>query len=156
ISPKALASCAAELDDIDFLSIVGIEREYLDGLRTVAAVRPEGMHLFVLFLGSTIGNFDRGADVRFLSQVREILTPGDSLLLGTDLVKPVDVMLDAYDDALGVTAAFNRNLLVRVNRELQGDFELAQFEHLAVFNDATSSVEMHLRSRRRQQATVGR
>ncbi|MGJ5818765.1 L-histidine N(alpha)-methyltransferase [Paludibaculum fermentans] len=154
ISPKALASCAAELDDIDCLSIVGIEREYLDGLQTVAAARPPGAHLLVLFLGSTIGNFDTGADAKFLREVRGKLRPGDSLLLGTDLVKRVDVMLEAYNDSLGVTAAFNLNLLSRINRELEGDFDLHQFEHLARFNDATSSVEMHLLSKRRQMVHV--
>jgi dimethylhistidine N-methyltransferase len=154
ISPKALASCAAELDDIDCLSIVGIEREYLDGLRSVAADRPAGAHMMVLFLGSTIGNFDTGADAKFLREVRGALYPGDSLLLGTDLVKNVDVMLDAYNDSLGVTAAFNLNLLTRINRELEGDFDLRQFEHLARFNEATSSIEMHLLSKRRQLVSV--
>lgn len=154
ISPKALASCAAELDDIDCLSIVGIEREYLDGLRAVAADRPAGAHMMVLFLGSTIGNFDTGADAKFLREVRGALYPGDSLLLGTDLVKNVDVMLDAYNDSLGVTAAFNLNLLSRINRELEGDFDLRQFEHLARFNEATSSIEMHLLSKRRQLVSV--
>lgn len=154
ISPKALASCAAELDDIDCLSIVGIEREYLDGLRAVAADRPAGAHMMVLFLGSTIGNFDTGADAKFLREVRGALYPGDSLLLGTDLVKNVDVMLDAYNDSLGVTAAFNLNLLSRINRELEGDFDLRQFEHLARFNEATSSIEMHLLSKRRQLVNV--
>ncbi len=154
ISPKALASCAAELDDIDCLSIVGIEREYLDGLRAVAADRPAGAHMMVLFLGSTIGNFDTGADSKFLQEVRAVLYPGDSLLLGTDLVKNVGVMLDAYDDRLGVTAAFNLNLLSRINRELGGDFDLRQFEHLARFNETTSSIEMHLLSKRRQLVSV--
>jgi uncharacterized SAM-dependent methyltransferase len=106
--------------------------------------------MLVLFLGSTIGNFEPGADVEFLSEVRGILEPGDSLLLGTDLVKRVDVMVEAYDDPLGVTAAFNLNLLARINRELQADFDLRQFEHVARFNDATRSIEMRLRSKRRQ------
>lgn len=154
ISPKALATCAAELDDIDCLSIVGIEREYLDGLRAVASERPAGAHMMVLFLGSTIGNFDTGADVKFLREVRSILNPGDSLLLGTDLVKSVDLMLDAYNDPLGVTAAFNLNMLSRINRELEGDFDLRQFEHLARFNAATSSIEMHILSKRRQLVRV--
>ncbi|WP_321474610.1 L-histidine N(alpha)-methyltransferase [uncultured Paludibaculum sp.] len=154
ISPKALASCAAELDDIDCLSIVGIEREYLDGLHSVAAARPAGAHMLVLFLGSTIGNFDTGADAKFLQEVRGALQPGDSLLLGTDLAKRVDLMLDAYNDSLGVTAAFNLNLLARINRELDGDFDLRHFQHLARFNDTTSSIEMHLVSKRRQVVNV--
>lgn len=153
ISPTALAMCRRELGDIDSISIVGFEREYLDGLREVAARRQKDAHLLVLFLGSTIGNFDRPADTRFLREVRTILRGGDSLLLGTDLEKPISQLLDAYDDPLGVTAAFNLNLLARINRELDADFVLQQFQHVARFNHQSGSIEMHLRSKRRQ--TVG-
>jgi dimethylhistidine N-methyltransferase len=156
ISRAALASCESQLGDIGCVSIMGVEREYVDGLREVAALRTDGARLLVLFLGSTIGNFDSGADARFLSEVRSVLTPGDSLLLGTDLLKPVERMLEAYDDPLGVTAAFNLNLLGRINRELDGDFDLRQFEHVARFNEAAGSIEMHLRSQRRQVVNVRR
>ena len=88
--------CERELRDIDAISIVGFEREYLDGLLEVAAHRKPGQHLFVLFLGSTIGNFDRPAGMKFLAEVRHILEPGDSLLLGTDLEKPSPQLLQAY------------------------------------------------------------
>jgi len=155
ISRAALDSCQSELGDIEAVSIVGVEREYLDGLREVTTVRPEGTHLLVLFLGSTIGNFDSGADARFLGDVRKFLLPGDSLLLGADLMKPLDQMLAAYDDPPGVTAAFNLNLLARINRELGGDFNLRGFEHVARFNKTTSSIEMHIRSRREQVVHVG-
>jgi dimethylhistidine N-methyltransferase len=150
ISRTALAACESELRDIPSVSIIGVEREYLDGLREVASLRPEGARLLVLFLGSTVGNFEAGADVRFLNEVRSFLRPGDSLLLGTDLVKPTDQMLAAYDDPLGLTAAFNLNLLARVNRERDGGFDLRQFEHVALFNEQASAIEMHLRSKRRQ------
>jgi dimethylhistidine N-methyltransferase len=153
ISHAALASCESELGDVG-CSIVGIEREYLDGLREVAALRADGLHLLVLFLGSTIGNFDAAADARFLSGVRSVLAPGDSLLLGADLLKPIDLMLDAYDDPRGVTGAFNLNLLGRINRELDGDFNLRQFEHVARFNQSTHSIEMHLRSKKRQVVNI--
>jgi L-histidine N-alpha-methyltransferase len=156
ISPAALASCQSELGDIESVSIVGVEREYLDGLREVAALRADGVHLLVLFLGSTIGNFDSGADARFLREVRGVLAPGDSLLLGADLLKPLARMLEAYDDPLGVTAAFNLNLLGRINRELDADFDLRQFEHVARFNKAARGIEMHLRSKRRQVVNVRR
>jgi L-histidine Nalpha-methyltransferase len=156
ISPTALAMCERELGDIECMSIVGFEREYLDGLVEVAARRREGQHLLVLFLGSTIGNFDRPAASKFLQGVRRILRPGDSLLLGTDLEKPIPQLLAAYDDPLGVTAAFNLNLLARVNRELEGDFFLEQFEHIAMFNPYARSVEMRLRSRCRQSVTIPR
>ena len=154
ISRTALAMCERELRDIDSVSILGFEREYLDGLLEVAAHRKDGQHLFVLFLGSTIGNFDRPAGVKFLADVRRILEPGDSLLLGTDLEKPSTQVLAAYDDELGVTAAFNLNLLARINRELDADFDLRQFAHVARINHEARSVEMHLRSTRRQTVSV--
>ena len=154
ISRSALLMCQRELSDIDSLSIVGFEREYLDGLLEVAAHRQRGQHLFVLFLGSTIGNFDRPAGVKFLAGVRRILEPGDSLLLGTDLEKSSAQLLKAYDDELGVTAAFNLNLLARINRELDADFDLGQFVHTARINREARSVEMHLRSRRRQTVRI--
>ncbi len=154
ISRSALAMCERELRDIDSISIVGFEREYLDGLLEVAAHRKVGQHLFVLFLGSTIGNFDRPAGVKFLAEARRILEPGDSLLLGTDLEKPSPQLLAAYDDELGVTAAFNLNLLARINRELDADFDLRQFAHMAKINHEARSVEMHLRSKRRQMVSI--
>ena len=146
--------CERELSDIDRVSIVGFEREYLDGLLEVAASRLSGQHLFVLFLGSTIGNFDRPAGAKFLSEVRRIFEPGDSLLLGTDLEKPGSQLLSAYDDELGVTAAFNLNLLSRINRELDADFDLRQFDHVAKINRDERSVEMHLRSKCRQTVNI--
>src|SRR5271166_1094430 len=154
ISRSALAMCERELSDIDCISILGFEREYLDGLLEVAAERRLGQHLLVLFLGSTIGNFDRPAGIHFLKQVRNILQPGDSLLLGTDLEKSSSQLLAAYDDELGVTAAFNLNLLARINSELDADFDLAQFEHVARINHQSRSVEMHLRSLCRQAVHV--
>jgi dimethylhistidine N-methyltransferase len=154
ISRSALLMCQRELSDIDSLSIVGFEREYLDGLLEVAAHRQRNQHLFVLFLGSTIGNFDRPAGVKFLAEVRRILEPGDSLLLGTDLEKSSSQLLKAYDDELGVTAAFNLNLLARINRELDADFDLGQFVHTARINREARSVEMHLRSKRQQTVRI--
>lgn len=150
ISRSALVMCERELSDIPAISIVGFEREYLDGLLEVASYRRSGQGLCVLFLGSTIGNFDRPAGVKFLSAVRSILQPGDSLLLGADLEKSSAQLLAAYDDELGVTAAFNLNLLGRVNRELGADFDLGQFRHVAKINPVARSIEMHLESRRRQ------
>ena len=154
ISPTALAMCARELGDIDSISIVGFEREYLDGLLEVAAQRKKGEHLLILFLGSTIGNFDREAGINFLREVRRILEPGDTMLLGTDLEKSVTQLMGAYNDDLGVTAAFNLNLLARINRELGADFDLSQFEHYARLNQEARSVEMHLRSKRRQSVNI--
>src|SRR5215831_5419647 len=137
ISPSALRTCERELADIDSVGIVGLEREYLDGLLEVAARRRPGQRILVLFLGSTIGNFSHPADANFLREIRLILQPGDSLLLGTDLQKPIPQLIAAYDDALGVTSAFNMNLLVRINRELDADFDLEKFQHIARFNFET-------------------
>ena len=142
--------CERELRDIDAISIVGFESEYLDGLAEVTTYRRENERFLVLFLGSTIGNFDRPAGLKFLAEVRRVLEPGDFLLLGTDLEKPAPQLLCAYDDELGVTGAFNLNLLTRINRELGANFDLRQFSHLAKINSAARSVEMHLRSNQRQ------
>jgi len=154
ISRAALQLCRRELGDIERISIVGYERDYLAGLAEVSRRRAEGEQLLVLFLGSTIGNFARLAATRFLRDIRAMLKPGDTLLLGTDLVKPVDTLLAAYDDAIGATAAFNLNLLARINRELDADFDLDAFEHVARFNPDARSVEMHLRAKRRVNARV--
>jgi L-histidine Nalpha-methyltransferase len=154
ISPSALRVCQRELGDIDSVGIVGLEREYLDGLLEVAARRKKGQRILVLFLGSTIGNFSPPADAAFLKEIRLILESGDWLLLAADLEKPVGRLLEAYDDPLGVTAAFNLNLLARINRELDGDFILAQFRHVARFNEETRSIEMHLRSERAQTVEI--
>lgn len=156
ISASALALCERELSDIASVSIVGLEREYLDGLREASSRRKSGQSILVLFLGSTIGNFSHPCDRNFVRDIGNLLRRGDRLLLGADLEKSLDQMLDAYDDSLGVTAAFNLNLLVRINRELDADFALENFEHAARFNRETHSIEMHLRSKRRQTVTVPR
>jgi L-histidine Nalpha-methyltransferase len=144
VSASALAKCAQELGRLG--AVFPLETNYLDGLRTVAERRFEGQTLLVLFLGSTIGNFEPEAAIDFLYAIRQCLRPGDALLLGTDLVKPVDVMIRAYDDPTGVTAAFNVNILARINRELNADFDLRQFEHLVRYNEQAQRIEMHLRS----------
>jgi L-histidine Nalpha-methyltransferase len=154
ISPTALARCESELGRIECVSIVGFERPYLDGLLAAAARRGKDDQLLVLFLGSTIGNFDRDAAERFLTEVRRILFPGDALLLGTDLEKPLPQLLAAYNDSIGATAAFDLNLLARINRELGGDFDLSAFRHEARYNIAQRRVEMHLRSQRDQVVSI--
>jgi len=154
ISRTALARCESELRQIECVSIVGFERPYLDGLLAAAARRDKNEQLLVLFLGSTIGNFDRDAAERFLGEVRRILFAGDALLLGTDLEKPLPQLLAAYDDSIGVTSAFNLNLLARINRELGADFDLAAFQHVARYNPAHRRVEMHLRSAADQTVTI--
>ena len=154
ISGSALSRCQQELGQIDRVSIVGFERAYLDGLQEVAARRRQGEKIFVLFLGSTIGNFDRPAGDQFLREVRAILHEGDALLLSTDLEKPVDMLKLAYDDPAGVTAAFNKNLLARINRELAADFDLSRFEHIVRYDESERRIEMHLRSTEWQRITI--
>jgi L-histidine Nalpha-methyltransferase len=154
ISGSALSRCEREIGQIDQVSIVGFERAYLEGLREVAARRKEGEKIFVLFLGSTIGNFDRPAGDQFLREVRGILQAGDALLLATDLEKPVEQLVNAYDDEAGVTAAFNMNYLARLNRELGADFDLEQFEHEARYDQSERRVEMHLRSKVFQRVNI--
>jgi dimethylhistidine N-methyltransferase len=154
ISPAALAQCVSELSQLDRVNVIGIERDYLDGLARVTAQRSSNERLLVMFLGSTIGNFHRSDAERFLSGVRHKLIPGDALLLGVDLVKPVDQMIAAYDDAMGVTAAFNLNLLTRINRELGADFDLKEFRHSARYNTIERRIEMHLISLRDQSVTI--
>lgn len=144
ISGSALVRCQRELGDIHGIDIVGFEREYLDGLFQVASHRKNGDRLLLLFLGSSIGNFATSDATKFLADIREILEPSDALLLGTDLQKPVSQLVKAYDDELGVTAAFNLNLLSRINRELDGDFDLAQFSHEARVSRDGRRVEMHI------------
>ena len=154
ISPSALAMCERELYRLDSVSILGFEAEYLDGLRRVASRRESGQRLLVLFLGSSIGNFDRQPGEEFLRGVRQTLAPGDALLLGADLEKPVSQMIRAYDDPIGVTAAFNLNLLARINRELDGDFALSQFRHVARYDTENRRIEMHLLATVNQAARI--
>lgn len=155
ISPAALAHCERALGDLERVDVAGYQFEYLDGLkRVVEERRRDGERLLVMFLGSTIGNFRRLAAVHFLRDIRHLMRPGDALILGADLLKPEPVLVDAYDDAAGVTAAFNLNLLGRLNRELGANFDLRQFRHEARFDPVASAIEMHLRSERDQTVRI--
>jgi L-histidine Nalpha-methyltransferase len=154
ISPSALEACKKELEQIDLISVVGYEETYLEGLRSVARSRKKGERLLVLFLGSTIGNFDRDAAETFLCEVRETLLEGDALLLGTDLMKDVETQILAYADPTGVTSAFNLNLLARINRELGANFNLSRFRHDVLWNPDQRRIEMHLRSLSRQSVEI--
>ncbi|MGB8475218.1 MAG: L-histidine N(alpha)-methyltransferase [Candidatus Acidiferrum sp.] len=154
ISSSAMAACEKELGQIDHVSIVGYEQPYLEGLRRVAERRADGDHLLVLFLGSTIGNFDRDAGEEFLRNVRSIVREGDALLMATDLEKSIEDQRLAYDDPAGVTAAFNLNILARINRELGADFDLKCFRHEARWNTIERRMEMHLRSTCRQRVKI--
>jgi L-histidine Nalpha-methyltransferase len=153
ISPSALALAARTLAALPNVHIATYEAPYEAGLVQAAGDTTAGRAL-ALFLGSNIGNFDRPGAEAFLRGVRASLRRGDALLMGADLVKPERDLLLAYDDPLGVTAAFNRNLLVRINRELGGNFDVGHFVHRAVWEPVASRVEMHLVSRVPQRARI--
>jgi L-histidine N-alpha-methyltransferase len=154
VSRSALGISSRALSALGGVHIITHEAPYELGLTEVKGERTGSGRMLALFLGSNIGNFDPpGADA-FLLSIRASLQHGDGLLIGTDLVKPEAQLLLAYDDPLGITAAFNRNLLVRINRELGGDFDLGDFPHRAVWNADASRVEMHLVSTRRQHVRV--
>ena len=132
------------------LRIEAICGDYRDASRLVT----RGGRTAVLFLGSSIGNLDMHNAASMLRDVRRMLSPGDAFLLGADLRKPKEIVEPAYDDALGVTAAFDKNLLARINRELGGTFDVSRFDHRAFFNEVESRMEMHLVSRQRQSVRI--
>lgn len=154
VSSAALDLATRTLGRFEHMSILGHRATYEQGLQEVARQRTARESLVVLLLGSNIGNFDPPARHEFLVNIRSSMRSGDLLLLGSDLVKPERDLLLAYDDPLGVTAAFNKNLLVRINRELDGNFDLARFRHRAVWNGAHRRIEMHLVSMAHQSASI--
>jgi L-histidine N-alpha-methyltransferase len=151
VDPTVLRSAAASLStDYPGLHVHGIVGDFELPLGSL----PGGDRRLVSFLGSTIGNLDPGARHRLLAGLREPLGPGDAFLLGTDMVKDPGRLLAAYDDAAGVTAEFNRNVLAVINRELHADFDLGAFDHVAAWDPDAEWIEMRLRSRRAQTVTV--
>lgn len=156
ISRMALEECSRKLGRVHNVDVRPVQQPYLEGLRSVTAERRPGDKLLVLFLGSSIGNFNGQGAERFLAEIRRALYAGDALLLSTDLEKPSSQLLPAYDDALGVTAAFDLNILARMNRELKADFDLSAFRHLARYNESERRIEMHLVSTRAQSVEIPR
>jgi L-histidine N-alpha-methyltransferase len=137
-----------EYEGIEIKAVCGDFEEHL------AEIPGGGRRLFV-FLGSTIGNLTPGPRAEFLATLAGVMRPGDSLLLGTDLVKDTGRLVRAYDDAAGVTARFNRNVLAVINRELDADFDVDAYQHVARWNTEAERVEMWLRADRRQRVRVG-
>jgi len=170
VSRAALDTAARAITMFGGVEVIAHQAPYEAGLEDAMRVRPDGHNArdrgaplhhparagrtLCLFLGSNIGNFDPPAADELLRHIATSLRPGDAFLLGADLVKPEPDLLRAYDDPLGVTAAFNRNLLVRINRELGGDFDIGSFRHRAIWNAQASRVEMHLVSGRPQRVSV--
>jgi L-histidine N-alpha-methyltransferase len=144
---QAAESVAAGWPGVEVHAVVGDFHRHLDQI-------PVDGRRLVAFLGGTIGNLDRRERRRFVAAVAAMLEPGESFLLGTDLVKDRQRLLDAYDDAAGVTAAFDRNALAVLNRELGADFDLDAFEHRSHWNEVDQWIEMHLVARSEQVVTV--
>ncbi len=143
VSGDFLATVAAKLEaEHQGLSVEPLAAEYVEGLRRIGQL-PAGRRL-VLFLGSSIGNFEPDEQVGLLRAAFDSLAPGDALLLGTDLVKDAAVLEAAYNDAAGVTTQFNRNIITRLNRELGGSNDIADWCHVAFWNAQQSRIEMHL------------
>lgn len=152
VDPSVLHDAAtalrAEYPGVEIETVCG---DFEQDLGTI----PQVGRRLVVFLGSTIGNFNAEPRSKFLTALANSLRPGDALLLGTDLVKDTGRLVRAYDDSAGVTAAFNRNVLAVVNRELDADFDLDAFEHVAKWNDELERIEMWLKSVSAQRVTIG-
>ncbi len=152
VSASALEGARARIErEIEGVYVTPQVADYTDGLELDAAA---GERRLVVYIGSSIGNFEPGEAAGILRRVRAGLKRGDGLLLGVDLVKEDSILLAAYDDAAGVTAAFNRNLLRRLNRELDGDFDAEAFAHCAEWNREQSRMEMYLESREAQRVRL--
>jgi L-histidine Nalpha-methyltransferase len=153
VDPSVLRAAGAALTDeypgLEVAAVVGDFTRHLSELPTT------GRRRLIAFLGSTIGNLEPGPRGDFLTAVASALRPGDSFLLGTDLVKDPGRLVRAYDDAAGVTAAFNRNVLAVLDRELKADFDLDAFDHVALWDAENEWIEMRLRSRIEQVVSVG-
>lgn len=144
VSPTALDLAAENLARaLPSLPVTPRVDRHLPALAALAAM--DGLKL-AIFLGSSLGNYDDAGAIDLLARIRAAIEPGGALVLGADRRKSKDILIPAYDDAAGVTAAFNLNLLTRLNRELGADFDLSRFRHVALWNDAESRVEMHLES----------
>jgi len=150
ISSTALELSAGTLARHQGLTVVSHEAPYEAGLKLVLDQIKGSGSVVVLFLGSNIGNMGPEESDRFLTEIRHVCRPGDRLLLGADLIKPEADLLLAYDDPLGVSAAFNKNLLIRLNRELDGDFDINAFAHRVVWNPEASRIESYLVSQKEQ------
>jgi L-histidine Nalpha-methyltransferase len=152
VTESMVRDCAQELtSEYPGLRVHGVIGDFERHLGRVPI--PDGPRL-VVFLGGTIGNFPPGSRRRFLREIGGLLGANDHLLMGTDLVKDPEVLTQAYDDAQGVTAEFNRNLLTVLNRELRADFDPEDFDHVALFNREHEWIEMRLRARRAHTTTV--
>jgi dimethylhistidine N-methyltransferase len=153
VSQTALDEARSRLEaELPEVTVEPIVADYTEGMRQNSTAHSE--RRLVLYIGSSIGNFSPADAVEVLRGVRAQLSPGDCLLLGTDMVKDAQMLHEAYDDAAGVTARFNMNVLARINRELEGNFDPRLFRHQARWNAQGSRVEMHLESLLAQKVAI--
>lgn len=155
ISQSALEQSARVLlQSYPNLRVTAYASDYYTALARVSETKDDRGCTLALFLGSNIGNFDTEEAQKFLRSLRSVLRRGDALLIGADLKKHPAVLEAAYDDALGITAAFNLNLLARINREFDADFDLRAFKHVAVYNEPLGRIEMYIESLRAQMVHI--
>lgn len=152
VSDILVTSGNALLNDFEGLTVNGILGEYEESIEAAGKIFDEPK--FIVFLGSSIGNFDLSHAGEFLKTISGSMKNDDSLLIGFDMVKDTETLKRAYNDSLGVTADFNKNILKRINAELDGEFDLDKFSHKADFNHTESRMEMHLISRENQQVKL--
>ena len=148
---QSSAALAADYPDLEVLPVVA---DFTRPVKLPDKARKANENQVGFFPGSTIGNFDHAGAADFLATVANMVGGGGALLIGVDLKKDEDILVRAYDDAQGVTAAFNRNVLERINRELGGCFDIETFRHRALYNGAEGRIEMHLVSEKDQTVTV--
>lgn len=152
ISPSALSEATKRLRaELPGALVRPVIADFSDGFHFLNAISG---HKLVLYLGSSIGNFDWNEAIALLHKVRDQLCLGDALLLGTDMVKSPEILVPAYDDAQGVTEQFNKNILRRINREFHGNFDLDSFRHIAEWNPECSRMQIYLESSRPQVVTL--
>ncbi len=151
VSEPAILSATSELMSLyPDLTVAPVVADFTRDLHRI----PSGRKKLVLFFGSTIGNLDEDEAKRFFRSLSECLGPEDRFLLGLDMIKPVEILEAAYNDRQNITAEFNKNILLVLNEELSANFEVADFEHVAFFNNEKERVEMHLRAKRRVTVTL--
>ncbi len=157
ISPTALEALAERVADQFHIPFQGVVAEYNEGLQSLANGKESDCEVqnFVFFLGSNIGNFAKSENLKFLRTIRRHLNPGDCLLIGMDKKKDIDLLMDAYKDASNITSEFNLNLLTRMNRELNADFNLENFSHHALYNPVSGDMESYLISECAQDVHFG-
>lgn len=152
VSDILISTAEQLIKDYSNLTINGILSEYITGYKIVKDIDPSPN--LTIFLGSSIGNFRREYIKGFLTKITNVMRDDDALLIGFDLIKDEDVLLKAYNDSEGITAEFNLNILLRINNELGGDFNLSKFEHSSIYNREKSRIEMHLTSKEDQTVKI--